>query len=141
MEPAVGTTANGGRRGGSSYARADASVPPWAHGPGVRRPLVVAGAVLALACPLSVTTPALAARYEHGSTSGGDPYFPAAGNDGYDVGHYDLTLAYDPATGRLDGTAVVSLTATADLDSFSLDLRGLTATSVAVDREDRKSVV
>ena len=102
----------------------------------MRRPLVVAGAVLALACPLSVTTPALAARYEHGSTSGGDPYFPAAGNGGYDVGHYDLTLAYDPATGRLDGTAVVTLTATADLDSFSLDLRGLTATSVAVDREE-----
>ena len=102
----------------------------------MRRPLVVAGAVLALACPLSVTTPALAARYEHGSTSGGDPYFPAAGNGGYDVGHYDLTLAYDPTTGRLDGTAVVTLTATADLDSFSLDLRGLTATSVAVDREE-----
>src|SRR3712207_5677732 len=78
----------------------DLPVPPWAYGPAMRRPLVVAGTVLALACPLSVTTPALAARYEHGSTSGGDPYFPAAGNGGYDMGHYDLTLAYDPATGR-----------------------------------------
>jgi aminopeptidase N len=99
----------------------------------MRRPLVVAGSVLALACPLSVTAPALADRHDPGSTSGGDPYFPAAGNGGYDVDHYDLTLAYDPASGRLDGTAVVTLTATADLDSFSLDLRGLTATSVAVD--------
>ncbi|WP_448619969.1 hypothetical protein [Geodermatophilus sp. URMC 65] len=59
--------------------------------------------------------------------------FPAAGNGGYDVGHYDLTLSYDPATGRPDGTAVVTLTGTADLDLFSLDLRGLTATSVTVD--------
>jgi aminopeptidase N len=101
----------------------------------MRRPLAVAGTVLALTCPLLVATPALAHRYGPGSTSGGDPYFPAAGNGGYDVGHYDLTLSYDPATGRLDGTAVVTLTATADLDQFSLDLRGLTATSVTVDGE------
>ena len=31
-------------------------------------------------------------------TSGGDPYFPAAGNRGYDVRNYDLTLDYTPAT-------------------------------------------
>jgi aminopeptidase N len=99
----------------------------------MRRPLVVAGTALALFCPLLVVTPALADRYDPGSPSGGDPYFPAAGNGGYDVDHYDLTLAYDPATGRLDGTAVVTLTTTADLDRFSLDLRGLTATSVTVD--------
>ena len=108
---------------------------PRAYGPAMRRPLAVAGTVLALTCPLLVATPALAHRYGTGSTSGGDPYFPAAGNGGYDVGHYDLTLSYDPATGRLDGTAVVTLTATADLDQFSLDLRGLTATSVTVDGE------
>ncbi len=107
---------------------------PWTYGPAMR-PLVVAGTVLVLTVPLLATTPALAERHEPGSTSGGDPYFPAAGNGGYDVGHYDLTLAYDPATGRLDGTAVVTLTATADLDLFSLDLRGLTATSVTVDGE------
>ena len=99
----------------------------------MRRPLLVAGTVLAVSCPLLVATPAVADRYEPGSTSGGDPYFPAAGNGGYDVGHYDLTLAYDPASGRLDGTAVVTLTTSADLDSLSLDLRGLTATSVRVD--------
>ena len=106
---------------------------PWIYGRAMRRPLVVAGTVLVLTCPLLVTTPALADRYDPGSPSGGDPYFPAAGNGGYDVGHYDLTLAYDPATGRLDGTAVVTLTTTADLDRFNLDLRGLTATSVTVD--------
>ena len=77
----------------------------------------MAGTVLALTCPVLVVTPALADPYDPGSTSGGDPYFPAAGNGGYDVGHYDLTLAFDPVSGRLDATAVVTLTATADLDS------------------------
>jgi len=86
--------------------------------------------VLALTTPLLVATPAAAAP---GSTTGGDPYFPAAGNGGYDVGHYGLGLTYDPASGRLDGTAVITLTATEDLDSFSLDLRGLTASRVLVD--------
>ena len=99
----------------------------------MRRPVAAAVAALALACPLLVSAPAFADRYGPGSTSGGDPYFPAAGNGGYDVRHYDLTLAYDPASGRLDGRAVVRLTATADLDSFSLDLRGLTVSSVLVD--------
>src|SRR3954453_20278938 len=99
----------------------------------MRRPLAATSIALALTCPLLVATPAAADRYGPGSTTGGDPYFPHAGNGGYDVQHYDLTLSYDPATGRLDGTAVVTLTATADLDSFSLDLRGLTATSVTVD--------
>jgi aminopeptidase N len=99
----------------------------------MRRPLLATSIALALTCPLLVTTPAFADRYGPGSTSGGDPYFPAAGNGGYDVQHYDLTLAYDHVTGRLDGTAVLTLEATADLDSFSLDLRRLTATSVRVD--------
>src|SRR3954463_5167798 len=99
----------------------------------MRRPLAATSIALALTCPLLVATPAAADRYGPGSTTGGDPYFEQAGNGGYDVRHYDLTLAYDPATGRLDGTAVIPLTPTADLDSFSLDLRRLTASSVLVD--------
>jgi len=99
----------------------------------MRRPLAAAVVALALTTPMLVAAPASADRYGPGSTSGGDPYYPWAGNGGYDVGNYDLTLAYDPGTGRLDGTAVITLTATADLDSFSLDLRNLTASSVLVD--------
>jgi hypothetical protein len=75
----------------------------------MRRSLVAAAAVLAVACPVLVTTPALADRTAPGSTSGGDPYFPAAGNGGYDVRHYGLGLSYKPTTGRLDGRAVVTL--------------------------------
>ncbi|GAB3321964.1 M1 family metallopeptidase [Geodermatophilus aquaeductus] len=98
-----------------------------------------AAALVAAASLVAVAGPASAApgspgspRFTDGSTSGGDPYFPAAGNGGYDVQHYGLDLSW-AADGRLDGTAVVTLTATADLASFSLDLRGLTVSAVRVD--------
>ncbi|MFF5922989.1 M1 family metallopeptidase [Streptomyces flavochromogenes] len=62
-----------------------------------------------------------------------DPYFPKLGNGGYDVGHYALTLAYDPGTGRLDGTAEITARATQDLSAFNLDLAGLTVDRASVD--------
>jgi aminopeptidase N len=67
-----------------------------------------------------------------GSPSGGDPYFPAAGNGGYDVAHYDLTLDYTPSTQALKAKAIIVATATSKLSGFSLDLRGLTASAVTV---------
>lgn len=85
---------------------------------------VVVGGSAAQAFPLPPGRP--------GATTSGDPYFPNAGNGGYDVRNYDLSLAYS-LDGRLDGTAVITLAATQTLASFSLDLRGLTATSVLVD--------
>jgi aminopeptidase N len=63
----------------------------------------------------------------------GDPLFPEAGNGGYDVTHYGLDLSYDPGSGRLTGTAVISATATAGLGRFDLDLAGLTVGKVTVD--------
>ena len=96
----------------------------------MRLPRVATAVALALTVPLLAAPVASAAP---GTTTGGDPYFPQAGNGGYDVAHYGLELAYEPATGRLDGTAVITLIATTDLDSFSLDLRNLTATEVLVD--------
>ena len=69
-----------------------------------------------------------------GSTSGGDPYFPAAGNGGYDVSHYDLDLRYQPQTRALSARARISARVLRkNLRSFSLDLRGLTVSSVQVD--------
>ncbi|RSS45601.1 M1 family metallopeptidase [Streptomyces sp. WAC08241] len=62
-----------------------------------------------------------------------DPYFPKLGNGGYDVGHYALSLAYDPDTGRLDGTAEITARATQDLSAFNLDLSGLTVGGASVD--------
>jgi aminopeptidase N len=70
-----------------------------------------------------------------GSTSGGDPYFPPAGNGGYDVRHYDLNLEYTPkseTSGTLVARAIIAATATQGLSSFSLDLRGLAVSSVTV---------
>ncbi|MFV2120430.1 M1 family metallopeptidase [Streptomyces sp. Act-28] len=62
-----------------------------------------------------------------------DPYFPRLGNGGYDVRHYALAVAYDPATGRLDGTAEITARSTQGLSSFNLDLSGLTVHGASVD--------
>lgn len=64
-----------------------------------------------------------------------DPYFPKAGNGGYQVEHYDLDLAYDPAAGRLDATAVITARAEQELSSFNLDLAGLGVERVRVQGE------
>ncbi|MFF7331050.1 M1 family aminopeptidase [Streptomyces sp. NPDC008150] len=89
----------------------------------------------------ALLAPALAALGACGAGDGGaegaagvgDPYFPEAGNGGYDVGHYGLTLAYDPGRPRLTGTAVITARATRDLTAFDLDLVGLTVGEVSVD--------
>ena len=68
-----------------------------------------------------------------GSPGLGDPFFPLAGNGGYDVGHYGLALDYTPATGELDATAVIRARATQPLARFDLDLRGFDVTRLLVD--------
>jgi aminopeptidase N len=117
-------------------------------------------AVLALAASVAVAAPASAAepfhswhpakRAHHGhgvptffhvnpafGTVGapglGDPFFPLAGNGGYDVRHYSLQLAYDPGTTVLEGTATITATAKQNLTRFDLDLRGFTIGSLKVD--------
>jgi aminopeptidase N len=56
-----------------------------------------------------------------GSAGIGDRYFPTYGNGGYRVRHYDVDVAFNPATERLHGTTVVSARATKSLSSFHLD--------------------
>jgi aminopeptidase N len=46
---------------------------------------------------------------------------------------YDLRLAYDPGTRRLDGTATLRIVATQDLRRFDLDLHEFTLGTVTVD--------
>jgi aminopeptidase N len=91
---------------------------------GVAVPVALA-ALLAAAAPGTAGTP--------GAPGAGDPYFPLAGNGGYDVRHYDLTLRYDTAARHLDGTAVLTARATQPLSRFDLDLKGLKVTGVRVD--------
>jgi aminopeptidase N len=88
-----------------------------------------------------------APSFAPGAEGAGDPYFPKYGNGGYDVAGYDLKLRYDPASGRLDGTATITATATQDLSRFNLDFANLTARKVTVDaqaatsRADRNELV
>src|SRR3954469_1594510 len=76
---------------------------------------------------------ASAAEATAGAPGAGDSYFPLDGNGGFDVGHYDLRLDYDPATHRLGGDATITGTATQELAPFDLDLIGYTVAGVTVD--------
>src|SRR6185436_18207633 len=50
--------------------------------------------------------------------------------------HYDVDVAYAPDDdARIDGTVVLSIVATDDLGTFSLDAVGLDVTDVEVDGE------
>jgi aminopeptidase N len=87
---------------------------------------------VAVAALLAGTGTAVAAT--SGAPGAGDPYFPLAGNGGYHVEHYGLTLRYDTSRGRLDATAVLTARATQNLARFDLDLKGLKVTGVNVDQ-------
>jgi aminopeptidase N len=67
-----------------------------------------------------------------GSPGLGDPYFPLAGNGGYDVKHYSLKLDYVRAGNQLVASAVIRARATQNLRRFDLDLRGFTITRLTV---------
>ena len=90
----------------------------------------------ALASVLTVATLAGAsaayAAFTPGASGLGDPFFPLGGNGGYDVRHYDLTLAYDPPSNRLTGTASIDATSSQDLSQFDLDFRGFDITALEV---------
>jgi aminopeptidase N len=84
-------------------------------------------------CLLSTVAPPRAADFRPGAPGAGDPYFPLAGNGGYDVGHYDLTLRYEPAAATVKGTTQITATATRDLSRFDLDFLGLDISALTVD--------
>jgi hypothetical protein len=72
-------------------------------------------------------------QFGPGAPGIGDPYFPLAGNGGYDVRHYLLDVRYEPATDVLSGVATIRAGATQNLSSFNLDLSGMTVRSILVD--------
>jgi hypothetical protein len=72
-------------------------------------------------------------QFGPGAPGLGDPYFPLDGNGGYDAQHYNLAVAYDPATDVLRGVAEIRARATQNLSRFNLDLHGLTVRSIQVD--------
>ncbi|MFH8886919.1 M1 family metallopeptidase [Streptomyces sp. NPDC017949] len=87
---------------------------------------VLSVAVLATGCTGSTV------QGRPGASGVRDPFFPRAGNGGYQVEHYDLDLAYDPADGQLHGTAVITARAEQGLSSFNLDFSGLKVEGVDV---------
>ncbi len=102
--------------------------------------MAAAGAALlaltgnAPAAPRPAGAPAEAGPGTPGSAGLGDEYFPATGNGGYDVRHYDVRLQYAGRdTGRITARATVIATATQDLSAFNLDYRGPAIGSVRVD--------
>jgi aminopeptidase N len=98
-----------------------------------RRPTRRRGlSVLGLLVALAATATAAAAAGD----GIGDPYFPKAGNTGYDVGHYALALAYAPDSGRLVARATITATATEQLTGFNLDYAGPHIRSVTVNAQE-----
>lgn len=94
------------------------------------RTLTPAVALLLLA---GCTDSGAAVHGKPGASGVRDPLFRGLGNGGYDVQHYALSLDYEPATGRLKGTAEITARATQDLSAFNLDLHKLTVDSATVD--------
>jgi len=90
------------------------------------RSLAATAAILALSA-----TPA-AADFTPGAAGGGDPFYPQAGNGGYDVQHYSVKLDYEPQNEQLAGDVTIDARATQDLSSFNLDLRDYGIDAVTV---------
>lgn len=63
----------------------------------MHRRLIVPSALAAFLLP---AIPASAAEGAAGAPGIGDPYYPAGGDGGYDVSHYDLRLKYEPIHDR-----------------------------------------
>lgn len=96
-------------------------------------PRSASAAALLAALLLTVTACTGGVEGTPGGSGVRDPYFPKAGNGGYDVTHYGLDLAYDPDGRRLTGTAEITARATQDLSAFDLDLKGLDIEGVTVE--------
>ncbi len=93
--------------------------------------LTALAGVAALAAPTAA--PTAGERYVAGSDGAGDPFFPLAGNGGYDVRSYFLDLDYDRGRNRLGGTVTVRAEATENLKAFNLDFRGYRIRRLEVD--------
>ncbi|WP_051468112.1 M1 family metallopeptidase [Actinomadura oligospora] len=72
-------------------------------------------------------------QFTPGTAGAGDPYFPEAGNGGFDAAHYDIALAYRPKGRRITATTTVTATATQNLSRFDLDFVGNTISDLRVD--------
>jgi len=71
-------------------------------------------------------------KFVKGSAGLGDPYFPKAGNGGYNVRHYSIQFRYTPKPNFIRARTKIEATATQNLSRFDLDFRHLGITSLRV---------
>jgi aminopeptidase N len=90
----------------------------------VRTGIGVAIAVAALGAVAAGPAAAGPGDPQPGAPGLGDPFFPQAGNGGYDVRNYRLEVSYDPTTKDFEGRATIRARAVQALSRFNLDLRG-----------------
>ena len=91
--------------------------------------------------PQASTGPDQPARPASGTGDGvGDLLFPALGNPGLDVTHYDIDLAFDPARDTIEGVVGLDVTLTEDRREVTLDAVGLDIAEVTVDGVPADSV-
>ena len=64
-----------------------------------------------------------------------EPFFPRAGNEGYDALAYEVNLAFKPKLGRVKAITTVEAAATESLKRFSVDFFGPRVSEVEVDGE------
>lgn len=102
------------------------------RGSGLRIPAVAVWAAVAAIAASAFLGGCACADELAGSSGLGDQYFPHAGNGGYDVEHYEITLTIEPRSGSLAGYTEVNARATRDLDSFNLDYSGPEVSEVLV---------
>lgn len=129
----VGGTATAGGSAPSASAAPSTSAPRSSAAPGITVPSTVGGTSGA-ASPSATVQPDTTDGTV-GSPGIGDPYYPDAGNGGYQVDHYDVNLTYDPATNQLAATTAITGAVTAEqgLTRFNLDLQpNLTVSAVTV---------
>ena len=101
-----------------------------------RRLLITACALVAGmgAATVPAADAAQATVFTPGAPGAGDPYFPDMGNGGYHASHYDIRLAFDPATKAINATTTILANATQNLSRFDLDFQGpLTISKLTVD--------
>lgn len=94
------------------------------------------GTLLDPATGTSLPNPELSAK---GGAIGRDTSFPELGHPGYDVRHYDLDLAFDPATAVLSGSARIELTSVDALSEVVFDLRDLEVDAVDINGSPAKA--
>lgn len=64
-----------------------------------------------------------------------EPFFPRAGNEGYNALSYEVSLAFKPKTGRVKAATTIEAAAAEPLKRFSFDFFGPRVSAVEVDRE------